>query len=287
MKKRIAITIAATVLNCTACTTNLIGEEKKMGISNKEKAVALLNSIETGDQSAIAYVNANKYTQHNLSVGDGLAGFGEVLQALPKGSAKVSVKRAFEDGNYVFTHTDYNFFGPKVGFDLFRFEDGLIVEHWDNLTEKADKPNPSGHTQLDGPTEVTNFDETSKNKGIVKDFVETILVKGEFDKLAGFFDGDNYIQHNTAVADKVSGLGKALKKMAAAGITMVYDKNYTVVGEGNFVLSISGGSFAGKSVSFYDLFRIENGKIAEHWDIIENLIPKDQWKNDNGKFGNL
>ena len=75
--------------------------------------------------------------------------------------------------------------------------------------------------------------------------------------------------------------------MAEAGITMVYDKNYAIVGEGNFVLSISGGSFAGKSVSFYDLFRVENGKIAEHWDIIENLIPKDQWKNNNGKFGNL
>ncbi len=287
MKQTILMTLAAAVLSCTACTTNLTGEEKKMGISNKEKAVALLNSIETGDQSAIAYVNASKYTQHNLAVGDGLAGFGEVLKALPKGSAKVSVKRAFEDGDYVFTHTDYNFFGPKVGFDLFRFEDGLIVEHWDNLTEKADKPNPSGRTQLDGSTEATNLDDTSKNKEIVKDFVETILVKGEFDKLAGFFDGDNYIQHNTAVADKVSGLGKALKEMAAAGITMVYDKNYAIVGEGNFVLSISGGSFADKSVSFYDLFRVENGKIAEHWDIIENLIPKDQWKNDNGKFGNL
>lgn len=258
-----------------------------MGISNKDKAVALLNSIQTGDQSAIAYVNPQKYIQHNQSIGDGLSGFGEVLKALPKGSAKVSVIRAFEDGDYVFTHTDYSFFGPKVGFDLFRFKDGLIIEHWDNLIVKANTQNPSGRTQLDGPTDATHLHETSANKEIIKDFVETILVKGEFDKLAGFFDGDNYIQHNTAVADKVSGLGKALEEMAKAGITMVYDKNYAIVGEGNFVLSISGGSFAGKAVSFYDLFRIENGKIAEHWDIIENLIPEDKWKNNNGKFGNL
>ena len=34
-----------------------------------------------------------------------------------------------------FLHTDYNFFGPKIGFDIFRFEDGKIVEHWDNLQE--------------------------------------------------------------------------------------------------------------------------------------------------------
>ena len=109
-------------------------------MSNTDKAVALLNSIESGDQTAISYVNPEKYIQHNLAVGDGLAGFGEALQALPEGSAKVNVVRAFADGDFVFTHTDYNFFGPKVGFDVFRFEDGLIVEHWDNLTEKSREP---------------------------------------------------------------------------------------------------------------------------------------------------
>ncbi len=152
--------------------------EKTYSLSNKDKAVAVLNSIETGDQQAISYVNPpNQYIQHNLAVGDGLAGFGAVLQALPKGSARVDVKRAFQDGDYVFTHTDYDFFGPKVGFDVFRFEDGLIVEHWDNLAEKT-VPNPSGRTQLDGPTEVTDVDLTKENKALVADFVKTILMKG-------------------------------------------------------------------------------------------------------------
>lgn len=258
-----------------------------MNMSNKEKAVALLNSIETGDQAAVGYVNAKKYTQHNLSVADGLAGFGAVLQALPQGSAKVAVARVFQDGDYVFTHTDYNFFGPKVGFDIFRFENGLIVEHWDNLAVKSEKPNPSGRTQLDGTTEVNDLEKTAENKAIVLDFVETILMKGEFEKLSTYFDGDNYLQHNTDVADGLSGLSQALESLAKQGIPMVYSKNHTVLGEGNFVLSVSEGTFAGEPTSFYDLFRIENGKIAEHWDIIEPIIPKEQWKNNNGKFGNL
>ena len=58
-------------------------------------------------------------------------------QAVPKGSAKVNTVRVFQDGDFVFTHTDYNVFGPKIGFDIFRFEDGKIVEHWDNLQETA------------------------------------------------------------------------------------------------------------------------------------------------------
>lgn len=261
--------------------------ESIMTISNKEKAIALLNAIETGDQKAVGYVNAENYTQHNLAVADGLAGFGALLQSLPKGSAKVNVVRAFEDGEYVFTHTDYNFFGPKVGFDVFRFENGLIVEHWDNLGEKLEQANPSGRTQLDGFTEVKEVDRTEENKALVANFVNTILVNGQYDKLGEFFGGDNYIQHNTAIADGLSGLGAALETMAKQGIKMEYSTNHIVLGEGNFALAISEGKFAGTDTSYYDLFRVENGKIVEHWDVMETILPKEQWKNNNGKFGNL
>ena len=42
-----------------------------------------------------------------------------------------------------------------------------------------------------------------------------------------------------------------------------------VVGEGNFVLVVSEAKVGGNTASIYDLFRVENGKIAEHWDIFE------------------
>ena len=80
-----------------------------------QQVVDLLKSIETGDAKPVAYIDPNKYIQHNLAVGDGLAGLGAVLKMLPKGSAKVNTVRAFRDGDFVFTHTDYNFFGPKIG----------------------------------------------------------------------------------------------------------------------------------------------------------------------------
>lgn len=181
-------------------------------MSNKEKAIAVISSIETGDQNAIGYINPGKYIQHNLSVADGLAGFGEVLSALPEGSAKANVVRAAQDGDYVFLHTEYDFFGPKVGFDIFRFEDGLIVEHWDNLQPIAE-PNPSGRTQLDGPTEITQTDMTVENKALVADFVDTILIKGDMSKIGMFIDPkpEDYLQHNSMVADGLDGLGAALK----------------------------------------------------------------------------
>jgi predicted SnoaL-like aldol condensation-catalyzing enzyme len=255
-------------------------------LPNRDKAVAVISSIETGDQTAISYINPNKYIQHNLAVADGLAGFGEVMKMLPEGSAKAKVIRTIQDGDYVALHTEYDFFGPKAGFDIFRFEDGLIVEHWDNLQDVA-KPNPSGRTQFDGATEITDVNKTDENKAIVSDFVQTILMKGDMSQFSEFIgekDSD-YIQHNVAVADGLSGLSVALKQLAEAGMPMVYSKNHLILGEGNFVLSVSEGQFMNQHVAFYDLFRVDNGKIVEHWDTIEAIPPKSEWKNTNGKFG--
>lgn len=258
-------------------------KNKGSKMTNREKVVQLLKSIETGEAGPVAYINPNKYIQHNLAAADGLAGFGALLQQIPKGSAKVNVIRAFEDGDFVFTHTEYDFFGPKIGFDVFRFENGLIVEHWDNLQETVAKT-PSGHTMIDGPTKAEEIGKTHANKTLVQAFVTDILVNGKMEKLAGYYDGDHYIQHNPQIADKVSGLGAALQAMAKQGITMKYAKIHKVLGEGNFVLVLSEGAFAGKPTSFYDLFRVENGKIAEHWDVMESIPPKEEWKNPNGKF---
>ena len=109
-------------------------EIKMTKIDNKQKVVGLLKSIETGDSKPISYINPKKYIQHNLSAADGLAGFGELLAQLPKGSAKANTIRVFEDG--------------------------LIVEHWDNLQETPKKPNPSGRTMIDGALEVKDIEKT-------------------------------------------------------------------------------------------------------------------------------
>lgn len=285
MKQFILVSLAAlipfavTPSLATEAPTKIQGED-----TMKEKVKQLLKSIETGNQKPVSYINPQKYIQHNLNVKDGLAGFGEVLSQLPKGSAKVNTVRTFRDGNYVFTHTEYNFFGPKIGFDIFRFEDGLIVEHWDNLQQTENKT-ASGRTQIDGPTIPTDLDKTKENKALVKNFIDDILLNGKVDKITTYISTKKYHQHNPNVSDGLDALGKALAKMAKAGTPMTYQKSHIILGEGNFVLSVAEGKFLGKHVSFYDLFRIENGKIVEHWDTIEEITSKDKQQNQNGKFG--
>ena len=75
-----------------------------------------------------------------------------------------------------------------------------------------------------------------------------------------------------------------LQALAAKGQAVVYKRVHMVLGEGNFVLVVAEATFGGVPTAIYDLFRIENGKIAEHWDTLQAIPPRDQSKNSNGKF---
>ncbi len=250
----------------------------------KQQVHDLLRSIETGDHGPIASINPDRYIQHNLAVADGLAGFGAVMEQLPPGSARARPVRLIQDGDYVVAHTDYDFFGPKIGFDVFRFEAGRIVEHWDNLQPKPQQPNPSGRTMIDGPTDPTDLLNTEANKALVRGFLEEVLIKAKFDQLPRYFDDGRYLQHNPRVADGLGGLAAALEQMAKEGQAMRFTKVHRVLGEGSFVLAMSEGQVGDVPTAFYDLFRVEGGKLAEHWDTIEAIPPKAQHQNPNGKF---
>lgn len=256
-------------------------------MTNTEKALALINCFTNGDVETAKSLLKEDYKQHNLAYGDGREAFLGSVEYLGSVPVKTTLKniRSFEDGDKVVLQNVYNFAGAgeQVAFDIFRFEDGLIAEHWDNLQNVA-QPNPSGHTQIDGTTEITDLDKTEENKKIVAGFVGDVLRGENPDNLTNYYDGDNYIQHNISIADGLSGLGKALEEMAKNNIKMVYDKTYMVLGKGNFVLATSLGTFAGEPTCYYDLFRVENGKIAEHWDVMETTLPETEWKNTNGKF---
>jgi predicted SnoaL-like aldol condensation-catalyzing enzyme len=236
---------------------------RRQEMSKKDQVVSLLKALETGAAEPVGVINPQKYIQHNLAVADGLNGFGDFFSKLPKNAIRVNTVRAFEDGDFVFAQSEYEFFGPKVGYDVFRFENGKIVEHWDGLAEK--KPaNPSGHTQLDGETKITDLNKTEDNRKLVTSFIHNVLIEGKVSMIQDYISKTKYVQHNSNIADGIGGLGKALDAMAEAGIKMVYSKNHKILAEGNFALSMSEGTFAGKHVAFYDLFRIENARIVEH-----------------------
>ena len=255
---------------------------------NIESALALINTFANGDVELAATLLDEGYIQHNLAYGTGRDAFVGSVEYLAAADAPTTVNtiRSFADGDYVFLQTVYNFAGAgeQVAFDIFRFNKaGLIAEHWDNLASVVE-PNPSGHTQIDGTLEIAEPGRTAQNRQLVCDFLFDVMQGNKPEKTPDYFDGDTYIQHNTAIADGLSGLSDALAALAEQGIEMIYDRTHMVLAQGDFVLAVSEGSYAGAPTSYYDLWRVANGKIAEHWDVMETIADASTWANDNGKF---
>jgi predicted SnoaL-like aldol condensation-catalyzing enzyme len=60
-----------------------------------------------------------------------------------------------------------------------------------------------------------------------------------------------------------------------------------VLAEGNFVFVHSSGEFGGKKVVFADLMRVENGKIVEHWDAIQDDVPATKTKSGHDMYSQV
>jgi len=248
-------------------------------------------AYEGNPQQAVELYVGDDYIQHNPDVADGKQGFIDYFNRMQAEYPEKSVEfvRCIGEGDLVALHTHQTWPDQEeyVTMDFFRFDSsGKIVEHWDNLAEVT-PPNPSGRTQFDGVTDVADKEKTASNKKVVETLMNEVFLNGKMDNLATLINPTKYIQHNSGVADGLDGLGAALKYFAENDMVMKYTKVHKILGEGNFVLTISEGNFGkapGDHVAYYDLFRLENGQIVEHWDVIQPIPVEAEWKNTNGKF---
>ena len=252
-------------------------------MTKKDRIKALLKSIETGDPEPIAVVNEAEYIQHNPQTHEGSEGLAALFQRLSKTAPRVNIVRAFEAGDFVFAHTEYDFASRKIGFEIFRFEGDRAVEHWDNIQARQ-APNQDGHTMVDGPTEATDHQLTDRNRDFVRSFMETVVIDGHHGQLADYVDQAVYVEHNPRLGNDLSALRSDLDAADRGARRLDYQRLHRALAEGNFVLCVCEGTIGGIHSAFYDLFRVANGKIVEHWDTTEKIAHRSEWKNDNGKF---
>ena len=251
-------------------------------ISKKDKLKKLLKGIETGDPEAATVVNEAKYIQHNPRTAEGNVGLAELFARLAKTNPRVTFVRVFEDGDFAFAHNEYDFSGIEVAFEVFRFEDGKAVEHWDNIQMKQ-PPNPSGRGMLDGETAITDVDKTEINRHLVHRFAVQVLVQRQYECVDKYVH-EALVQHDPEIGDGIAALRSKLEAVANDTPQLEYFQVHRVLAEGNFVLCMSEGRKAGQHSGIYDLFRVADGMIVECWNTISPIAPRSEWRNDNGKF---
>lgn len=169
-----------------------------------------------------------------------------------------------------------------AGFVVCRVEKDKIKEPWDNLREMPDK-SASGHSMTDGFTDIRDLEATAQNKALVRNFVDTVLANFEIDRITRFVSSETYVQHTPNIADGYENLASNLRTQISEGHPAPYSKTRFVVAQGNFVFLASEGML--RSIfptAYFDLFRLEDGKIVEHRDVMASL-PREM-AHSNGKF---
>jgi len=211
------------------------------------------------------------YIQHSPTVKDGRAGLLEMLaflKTLPK-PADVSpspIIRIVADGDFVAVHLDVKFMGKRAAvIDLYRLADGKLAEHWD-----AGQAYPEQEigliTMTNGTTVIEDSAGAIKSKELVKAFCEKVVVGKALE--ADKYLTPGFIEHNA-----ISGL------LSPVDYTI---KVHRIIGEGNFVVSQCECIGTGKTFAQYNIFKIEDGKIAEHWSV-EQEVPETM-AHGNGMF---
>jgi predicted SnoaL-like aldol condensation-catalyzing enzyme len=240
---------------------------------------------------------SSDYTEHSLLVPNGLQGFvdyhsqrREHLDAVPD-EITDPVVTIIAEGDYVGVATVEYYYEPddsgdtytSTRFDLFRIEDGLIAEHWDSgsipfgaiAPDAAIGPAPikglEGHDQfvfLDSDDE-----QLANNKRLAFDLWRHTSEAGR-EEMALLYLDPIYIQHNPNAATGRQGFMDYFAQRPDTSIETYYERPLiAVVAEGNLVMQALKGERRNPNnpdemvdIAWFDMFRIENGRIYEHWD---------------------
>ena len=256
-------------------------------MTNKEIVGTFLGAVAKQDVETMRkFANAD-YIQHNPFVPTGLEPFIGLLPVLKEHGTYAENVRLFQDGNYVFMHNIWKNAKPfgadeMVAFDIIRVDkNGKVAEHWDAMTVVV-RETASGRSQTDGPTTLVDLDKTDANKALAVALIEDVLMGKNPSKISEYISSEEYSQHNPQIKDGLSGIVDAVQYLTSQNNMFKYTKIHKVLGEGNFVLTVSEGEWnGGKKHVFYDLFRMKAGKIVEHWDVIQ-AIPTEGLANQNG-----
>lgn len=239
-------------------------------------------------RQAVEAYTGDRYTQHSTGVRDGVEGFVEFFEPFIERNPKrdIDIVRSIVDGRFVFLMAAQSLNDGEsrwVTTDLFDTDGSAkIIEHWDVIHEWGGE-NPGGHTQVDGSREITDLDKTEENKAIVRRLLTEAFILEPTASMDEFISSETYINHNPDAPDGLDALLEMDRNARATGQTLYYKEVHRIVGQGNFVVSFAHQVWNNIDYAAFDIFRLENGKIVEHWDNVE-VLPDPAELVNSGKF---
>lgn len=231
--------------------------DRAQSIAHRELVATALDELFVDkDLGAIDRYWAEPYAQHNPIAQSGVEPFRDLMSGFVTApSFSYERLRTLGECDLVVVQGRYSTSG--VIFDMFRVRDGKIVEHWDSDVNQA-----SGS---DGPTALEDDELTSENRARVLAFFDRVLLGGDLDEASDFV-AETFQSH------RASGTGPEAFVDHLEGASIEYVKVHHVIADGNFVFTLSEARLGGTAYALYELFRVAEGSIVEHWDA-RRVVP--------------
>ena len=254
---------------------------------------AFFKAVKDNDKDAFIATAADPYIQHSPDMKDGIDPVWDLVAKRPDGFSSTQMTWLgtdgfLDNGNYLvmLREVDRGDGTPKSKiFDLMYFdEDGKYAEHWDMRQALSDET-ASGRSEIEEAEEFANdpvsYDEATEeaNKRLVASFLNLAFNGGELAMAMNLYVSENYIQHNPLIPDSVQPVIDAFE--AGKLPPLCYDIRF-VLAENDLVWTYSKVTTPDGIAAVVDLIRVRDGKMVEHWDVIQP-VPAES-ANDNGMF---
>lgn len=263
--------------------------------ANKATAINALDGIfNKRDPMAVDKYIGSTYLQHNPMVGDGPAGLKAFIPYLLKDS-KTEYSAQAAEGDLVWTHSRSGSAtnassNANIIVDVFRVKDGKLVEHWDIIQKEvpasqavsgramfpivADSPVPVVRGCGDASAVPCVSKATlSANKVLAATALDAFFNKRDASAVDKYI-GTTYLQHNPTAEDGPEGLKTLINSLPPS---MKYELGAQAADED---LVWTQGRYSGipgeNTTIIIDIFRVQNGKLVEHWDVAQVETPANE-----------
>ncbi len=278
--------VAACMFLGAAASGDTLEEE-----ANRAAAVGFFEQLYNAkNYEAAAEFLGSRVIQHTPSIGDGRDGLRQYAENLRKELPRSSreIKRVLTDRDYVIIQAhlvpEPGALGAVTG-DIFRLDEGRVVEHWGVVHPITPSPDPNNPNDVFGTASAPYPAATSsgverRNLALGIGFYNAALNEKDWDKAKSYI-GDRYQQHSVYMddgAEPFKGLVDRLRREFPENLGEIKQ----TFADGDMVVLHLHVTRTRDALGWtvIEIMRFENEKVVEHWDIFE-LVPRES-ANENG-----
>lgn len=255
----------------------------------------VFNSVQRNDFAAFLETAAERYVQHSPDLPDGWKPVWDLLKKRPEGFSSTQMQWLGNDGfldngRYLIMMREVHRGDgtpPSKIVDIMLFDEiGKYAEHWD-IRQNLSPTTASGRSETEADGHFTqnpvnySVEQEEANKKTVMSFLELAFGQNKLEAALDRFVAADWKQHTPNFADGTASLKQA---MEAGKLTKLTYDVQLVAAQNDLVVVFARVTANAKDMAVVDIHRVRDGKLVEHWDVIQPVPADVDMPHTNGMF---